>query len=70
MYANNVTPALQLEFDFTLHIQWDRNQVVGNCAIDRERAIREVMRITAVRFAALLGKLALNSALPIRITAS
>src|ERR1700745_3587817 len=61
MYVNNITPALQLEGDFTSRIQRDRNQVVANCAIDRARAIREIRRIDPARFAALLGKLAPNS---------
>src|ERR1700722_4022475 len=61
MYVNNISPALQLELDLTLHIQWYRNQVVGNCAIHRERAIREIKRMTAVRFTTLWGKRALNS---------
>ena len=32
-YSNNFTPALKCELDITRHIQWDRNQVIGNTAI-------------------------------------
>jgi len=33
MYANNIAPTLQCEFDVTLHVQRDGNEVVRNSAI-------------------------------------
>jgi hypothetical protein len=59
--ANDIIPAFDLQFDLTIYVEWDRDQVLGNSVVYPERAARKVVSVPLYA-----SRLSFESAPPIR----